>query len=192
LARDGVKDYAGAIEDATVALALSPDKARLLAQRGWSYILADAPRLALRDFEAVLRLDPSSSNACSGRGTARVRLGQLSEGLADAEQAVSLGPLTPRLLYNAGRIYAQAALVAGTEARKKGQEAVALVNRYQDRAVMLVREALKRLPADRRASFWRDSIQADAALSTLRRRIAAADLAGPVTSPAKSENQRGQ
>jgi tetratricopeptide (TPR) repeat protein len=188
LARAGLKDYAGAIEDATLALALSTDKAHLLARRGWLHILADAPRLALRDFEEALRRDPSSGEAYTGRGAARVRLGQVRDGLADAEKALGLGKPTSTLLYNAARIYAQSAIVAGTEARRKGQEVVVLVNRYQDRAVMLVREALRRLPADRRAAFWRDSIQADPALRTLRRRIASPDLAGPAASSTKSEN----
>jgi tetratricopeptide (TPR) repeat protein len=182
LAREVVKDYAGAIEDASAALAPASNKAPLLARRGWLYILTEAPRLALRDFDTMLRLDPSSSEAYSGRGMARVRLGQLREGVADAEQALGLGQPTPQLLYNAGRIYAQAAVVAGTEARRKGPEAVAVVTRYQDRAVVLVREALRRLPAERRAAFWRDSIQADPALKTLRRRIAAPELAGPALS----------
>jgi tetratricopeptide (TPR) repeat protein len=179
LARQALKDYAGAIEDATVALALAPDKTHLLVQRGWLYILAEAPRLALRDFEAVLSRDPSSGEAYTGRGAAQVRMGKLGEALDDVEKGLGLGQPTHLLLYNAGRIYAQAAIVASTEARRKGQDAVVLVNRYQDRAVTLVREALKRLPADRRASFWRDSIQADPALSTLRRRIASPELAGP-------------
>jgi tetratricopeptide (TPR) repeat protein len=188
LAREGLKDYAGAIEDATVAVALATDKAPLLAQRGWLYILTESPRLALRDFEAVLRLDGARVEAYCGRGAARVRLGQVREGVADAELALGQGPLTPRLLYNAGRLYAQAAIVAGTEARRKGPEAVALVTRYQDRAVVLVREAVRRLPAERRVAFWRDSIQADPALRMLRRRIAALELTGPVTSAARSEN----
>jgi hypothetical protein len=81
-------------------------------------------------------------------------------------------------LYNAARIYAMAAVVASTEARKKGHEAVVLVDRYQDRAVMLLREALRRLPANQREAFWRDSIQADPALRALRRRVAAPEVAG--------------
>ena len=57
------------------------------------------------------------------------------------------------------------------------------MTRYQDRAVVLVREALQRMPAERRAAFWRDSIQADPALRTLRRRLASPELAGPALSP---------
>jgi hypothetical protein len=95
------------------------------------------------------------------------------------------------LCSNPARIDAQGTIVAGTEAHKKGLEAVALVGRYQDHAVMLVREALKRTPADRRAAFWRDSIQADPALSTLRRRIASPELAGPVPSGGAKGDRRG-
>jgi hypothetical protein len=65
---------------------------------------------------------------------------------------------------------------------KKDQDAVVLVNQYEDRAVTLVREALKRLPADRRAAFWRESIQADPTLRAIRRRIALPELAGPALS----------
>jgi tetratricopeptide (TPR) repeat protein len=185
LARAGLKDYVGAIEDATIALGLSPDQARLLSWRGSLHILTDAPRLALRDFEAVLRLDSSRGEAYTGRGLARVRLGLHRDGVADAEKALELGEPAQRLFYNAARIYAMAAVVAGTEARKRGQEAVVLVARYQDRAVTLLREALKRTPVDQRASFWRDSIQADPALRRLRRRVSAVELAGPATSAAQ-------
>jgi tetratricopeptide (TPR) repeat protein len=142
-------------------------------------LLAGAHRLALRDFEHVIDLDSSNGDAYTGRGSARVRLGQATEAVADAEKALSLGEPTPRLLYNAARIYAMAAIVAGTATRKKGHEAVVLVDRYQDRAVMLLREALRRLPGDQRETFWRDSIQADPALRALRRRVSAGDLAGP-------------
>src|SRR5262249_14837036 len=156
--------------------ALSSSKVTLLCQRGWLHIVTDAPRLAHRDFEDALGLDPSSGEAHTGRGAARVRLGQLPEGLGGSGKGLGAGQASAHLLYNAGRIYAQAAIVASTEARRKGQDAVILVNRYQDRAVTLVREALKRLPADRRAPFWRDSIQADPALRALQRRISSVDF----------------
>ena len=49
---------------------------------------------------------------------------------------------------------------------------------------MLLREALKRMPAERRASFLRESIQSDPTLRALRRRVSSADLAGTVPSAA--------
>ena len=62
LARSELKDFPGAIDDLTYAIALRPEQAALLSQRGWLYIVADAPRLALHDFEAALRLDPSGAD----------------------------------------------------------------------------------------------------------------------------------
>jgi tetratricopeptide (TPR) repeat protein/tRNA A-37 threonylcarbamoyl transferase component Bud32 len=190
LARAASKDYAGAAEDAGLALVLAPDKTTLLARRGWLYILTDAPRLALRDFEETLKRDPSSGEAYTGRGAARVRLGQLRDGVADAEKALDLGPQTSRLLYNVARIYAEAAIAATNEVRKRVQDSVVVAARYENRAVVLAREALKHVPADQRATFWRDSIQADPSLNRLRRRIAAPDLAGPVT-PAATRPEGG-
>jgi hypothetical protein len=78
-------------------------------------------------------------------------------------------------LYNAARVYALAAVVAAAEVRKKGQETVTLVARYQDRATGLLQESLKRMPDDQRASFWRDIVPADPALRALRRRVSALD-----------------
>jgi hypothetical protein len=51
--------------------------------------------------------------------------------------------------------------------------AVVLVDRYQDRAVALVKLALERTPADRRAAFWDSQISTDPALRPLQRRLRA-------------------
>jgi len=59
---------------------------------------------------------------------------------------------------------------------------VFVVAHYQDQAVALVRESYNRLPAAQRASFWRDVIQTDPALTVLRRRLRAIEPAGPATS----------
>ena len=90
------------------------------------------PQLALRDFEEAIRLEPSNSDAFSGRGSARVRLGLYREAVADAATSLRLSKPTHLALYKAARIYAQAAIAAATEVRKRGQEAVSLVTRYQD------------------------------------------------------------
>jgi len=178
LARSELKDFPGAIEDVTHALALRPDRAKLLSRRGWLFIVSDAPRLALHDFEAAIRLDPSMGDAYNGRGFARLHLGEHREAVADAEKALGQGEPTSLLLYNAARVYALAAVVAAGEVRKKGQETVTLVARYQDRATGLLREALKRMPDDQRASFWRDLLPSDPALRALRRRLSALDRLG--------------
>jgi tetratricopeptide (TPR) repeat protein len=185
LAREQVRDFPGAIEDFTSAMALGGDRPKLLALRGWVYIVADAPGLARHDFEEAIRLDHSSGDAHNGRGLARLRFGEHRAAVTDAEKAISLGEPTADRFYKAARVYALAAVVVSAEARKKGPESVFLVTRYQDRAADLLREAIRRLPADRRASFVRDVILADPELRTLRRRLSSMDLAGQV-SPSSS------
>jgi tetratricopeptide (TPR) repeat protein len=175
LARTERNDFPGAIEDLTNAMALRPDRVALLSRRGWLYIVADAPKLALHDFEAAIQLDPSFADAYNGRGYARLRLGEHRDAVADAEKALGMGERTWHLLYNAARVYALAAVVAAAEVRKRGQETVALVGRYEDRATGLLREALKRMPEDQRALFWHDVVPSDPALRALRRRLSAVD-----------------
>jgi eukaryotic-like serine/threonine-protein kinase len=181
LARADLKDFAGAIEDMTSALALRPDRADLLTRRGLLYIVADAPALALRDFEAAIRLDPASGDAYNGRGAARLRLGEHREAVLDAEQALALGEPTAQRFYNAARVYALAAVTAAAEVRRMGRESVSLVAKYQDRAVALVNEAVNRRPAAERSSFLNDVVLADPELRTLRRRISLLEFAGAGT-----------
>ena len=189
LAREEIKDFAGAIEDCTNAMVLGGNRARLLRRRGWLYIVADAPQLALHDFDAAIRLEATNGDAYNGRGYARVRLGEHSQAVADAEKALSLGEPKPDLYYKAARVYAVAAIAAAAEVRKKGRETAIRVSHYQDRAAELLRETLKRLPAEDRPSFLKDVILIDPQLRTLHRRIAPPDLAGPVTSAPRSPNK---
>jgi eukaryotic-like serine/threonine-protein kinase len=184
--REATRDFSGAIEDFTSALARGGDRAKLLRRRGWLYIIADAPSLALHDFEEAIRLDSSSGDAHNGRGRARLGMGEYREAVADAERALSLGQPTADLYYKAARVFARAALAVTAEARKKGQESVRLAARYQDRAAGLLREAIRLRPDEDRASFVRDVIRVDPDLQTLRRRISSMDLAGPLPSPTSS------
>ena len=130
----------------------------------------------MHDFEAAIQLDRSFADAYNGRGYARLRLGEHRDAVADAEKALGKGEQTSHLLYNSARVYALAAVVAAAEVRKRGQETVALVGRYEDRATGLLREALKRMPEDQRALFWHDVVPSDPALRALRRRLSALDI----------------
>jgi tetratricopeptide (TPR) repeat protein len=154
--------YAEAIEDYGRALALERSSTTH-AHRGWVYLARRAPQLALDDFEAALQLKPDNGDACTGRGYARVQLGRLAEGVADAQQALHHGPRTPRLLWNAARVHAQAAGRLGT----LGADLV-LRSVYQQRAVRLLREALEATPAAERAAFWKENIHKDEVLAPLR------------------------
>jgi tetratricopeptide (TPR) repeat protein len=171
LARARLGDYAGAIEDDTKALGLRPDRVSLLTRRGWLYLTTRSLTLSLRDFDRAIELDPDNSDAYEGRGSARVRLGDHRAAVVDAETALRLGTPGERLSYNAARIYAQAALAVTSEVRQKGRDAVDLANKYQDRAVALATEAMRQVPPERLAAFWRNQVQADPALQTIARRL---------------------
>jgi tetratricopeptide (TPR) repeat protein len=147
-----------ALEDYTRALELQADAATH-AVRGWAYLLVhDAPRLALRDFEAALQLDPKLGEAHCGRGLAFVQLGQWSKGVADANRALTLGPSSPRLNYNAARIFAQAA----------GQVETAQRRSYQDRSVQLLRQTLQQQSLTARTAFWHKVVKNDRAWKGLQ------------------------
>jgi eukaryotic-like serine/threonine-protein kinase len=171
MARDALGDFPGAIADYTLSLSLQADDPRVLCRRGWSYVANDAHRPAAHDFDAAIRLSPTNADAYNGRGFARARLGQYRDAVSDAEEALRRGDSSWRIAYNAARVYAQAAIAAGSEARRTGQDAIHLVSRYQDRAMALIRVALERAPADRRSTLLRETIQPDPALQPIRRRM---------------------
>ena len=171
MARAAQDDYPAAIRDYSRALEIRPDDGRLLVRRGWAYLVFDSPRLALDDFNAAIKLDPADSDAYNGRGTAHVRLGDHRAAAVDAREALRLGKASPRDTYNAARIYAMAAQVAAAEVGEKGRSSRLLPPRYQDIAVHLIRDALAREAPEKRELFWRETIQNDPALKSIRRRL---------------------
>jgi tetratricopeptide (TPR) repeat protein len=188
LAKEQLRDYQGAIEDLTLAIALHPGSAPVLAQRGALYLVTAAPRSALRDFQEAIRLDASNADAYLGRGQALVTLSQHCEAVADAAKALGLGEPTATRLYGAARIHALAAVALSAEARKTGPDAVRLVTRNQDHAVKLLAEWRKRLPAADRDSALRDLLQ-DPAMATLRHRLRSLERAGTVSPSAAPSSQ---
>jgi tetratricopeptide (TPR) repeat protein len=158
-----------------------------LLRRGWAYIVAKAPELALADFDEAIRLDPTDADAFSGRATARVHLSRYQEAVADSEEALARDKKSSTVAYKAARVYAQAATAAAADVERKGRAAVALTSRYQDRAVALVREAVQRLRAERRPSFWRD-VLADPDLRPLRKRLSTLAMSDSVAAQPKPSN----
>jgi serine/threonine protein kinase/Tfp pilus assembly protein PilF len=190
LARAALKDFLGAIEDVTYAMAERPDKAALLCRRGSLYAVSQAHRLALHDFQAAIQLDPSLGDAYNGRGFARVHLGEHRDAVADAEKALGLADPAPHIFYNAARVYALAAVVVAVDVKKKGRESATLVATYQDRAVDLLREVLKRRPEAGRASFWREVV-ADPALRSIARRVSPEPSSGNLQKSSLAPTGRG-
>jgi tetratricopeptide (TPR) repeat protein len=113
--------HAEAIADFTVGLSLKKNSVSH-AYRGWAYLVTKSPRLALADFDAAIQLDEHNGDAYSGRGFARLALGgkfsDYQKAVADADKALGHGSSKdPRRLWNAARIYAQAA--AKLEAKRR-------------------------------------------------------------------------
>jgi eukaryotic-like serine/threonine-protein kinase len=153
LARAELGRFPGAIEDFTKSLEMAPTSA-VQAYRGWMHLGVDAPKLALRDFELAIELDPKNGDAYTGRGVVLAGQGRYREATRDAAEAIHLGPPSPRLFYNAARIYAQCP------------------DPSPQQALELIAQALRSLPEAQRWAFWSKNIRKDQALAALRRRSA--------------------
>jgi tetratricopeptide (TPR) repeat protein len=151
--------YPEAVEDYTRALELAPD-ADIYQHRGWALFFSDAWKLALRDFSKAIELNPEEGDAYTGRGLARVLLGDYRGAVTDAEAALGRKPRSPEMMHNLACIFAQAA------ARAEVDEP-SLAEGYRLRALESVHQTLMMLPAEERSSFWRDKILPDAALAPL-------------------------
>lgn len=189
LARVAVADFPGAIDDYTRSMVLKPARpASVRRQRGWAYLFADAPKLALVDFDAALALDAGDADAHHGRASALVGLGRHADAVATSQNALSLASPSPnpRGLFNAARTHAQAAMLATLEEEGRGREALADRDRYEAAAAQLLLRALEETPADGRTKFWREVIATDPALEGIRHlqayRTTAAALLQPTSS----------
>jgi tetratricopeptide (TPR) repeat protein len=182
-ARAQLGDYPEAIQDYTQALAMEPNHPATQTARGWAYLATGSYQLAQHDFDEAIRLKPENGGAYNGRGYPRVRLGQYRKAIEDAEAALKRGSEnTSRLFYDAARIYAQAVGKAQADPRPFSRQAMAW---YQERAVVLIRQALESLPPKGRGGFWRDTIQLDSALSPIRGSTAFIRLASEYSQWAK-------
>jgi len=187
--RGKLGNHRGAVDDFTQALALKPDTATYI-HRGWAYLLAlRSPRPALADFEEALRRAPDHGEAHSGRGNARVLLGLYQDAVTDADASLRLGPTTPRLLTGAARIFAQAAAQVRAAAPWSNRAAMDTADRFQQRALTLLRQAVTSTPEKERVAFWRNFIEPDIAFRDLWRSAEYARLAGLAAAAApKVEN----
>jgi eukaryotic-like serine/threonine-protein kinase len=168
-ARAARRDLAAAIEDYSRALGLRPDRSSDLVQRGWAYLFSGAPKLAGRDFEAALRLDPAGGEAYAGRGSVRINLGLPRDAASDADEALRRGDRSHLKLYRCARIYAQAADAEFARDARQYRALSGLSREYAGRAVALLREALEARDPSERAGFFRQAILGDEAFRTLVR-----------------------
>ncbi len=170
LCRARLNDYAGAIDDYSRALELErvagqPPDPVTLAHRGWAYVIQQAPRLAIRDFDEALRLRGKNAAEChAGLGSAHVQLGQWREAVGDAAAALGAEkPAKRTTLYNVARIYAQAVPLARPDGAGEAPG-----GQYERAAVFYLRRACDMTPAPERADFWKEYVEDDAALRSIR------------------------
>jgi tetratricopeptide (TPR) repeat protein len=163
--RVGQKDLAGAVEDFTRALALEPgDSVAVRCERGRAYLMSGAADLALSDFEAAVRLDPSKPEGYAGRALARVRKGLLRVGVGDAEKAIELAGGVSKFVYDAAAAYAEAAAHAAAAAARRSRIASRDSLEFEARASALLQRYLELIPADGRFAVWNDVVMRDARL----------------------------
>jgi tetratricopeptide (TPR) repeat protein len=161
--------YREAVADYTLALQAKPDEPALRAARGWAYLACRAYDLALADFDEAVRLDGKNAEVYTGRGFARANCGQCREAIRDAEEALKRGPRTPRLCYDAARIFAEVVGRMDADPGLRERQRLQRRSEYEARALSLVRD-LVRLPPDGRSPSWRDRIlRDDRALDPIRR-----------------------
>jgi serine/threonine-protein kinase len=164
--------YPEAVEDYTRALERRPD-ADIYQHRGWAHAFAEAWKLALRDFAKALELDPEAGDAYTGRGLARIMLGDYRGAVGDADEALRRRPATPEMVHNLACTLAQAV------ARAEADEQRSLADRYRRQAVQAVRQCLEMVPPEERRAFWQDKVLPDAALAPIRAEVEFRKLAVP-------------
>jgi tetratricopeptide (TPR) repeat protein len=172
LARASLRDYPGAVEDYTRALALEPNS-NVSARRGWAYAL-QADALSLHEFEQSLAANTGNLDAHAGRGYALARLGRHREAVHEAELALGPGVQDWQMKFNVACIYAQAVIPARRDPAQP--DGAALADQYRDQALRLIRAALE-LAGDpaKRPAIWR-AIAADPALDPIRTAAGFAEL----------------
>jgi serine/threonine protein kinase/predicted Zn-dependent protease len=181
-------DHAGALADYTRALELEPGSAPTRARRGWAY-LNEAARLALADFEEAIKAHPDNGELYNGRGYARVLLGQVREGVADAEEALRRGPAGPErrqrlaLTSNAACVYARAVGLVASAGHDPGRQELA--QQYHDRAVELLRQTLDLVPPAARGLYVQEVVLPEPAFDPIRTSPAFTNMVAKYVPPAQ-------
>jgi hypothetical protein len=122
----------------------------------------------VRDFDEALRLDPSDDRALSGRALANVQQHKIREAVTDARASTQAKAKDPRLLYNAARVYCQAAATLEVDPARS-QSDWADAGRYRVESLALIAQALGLMPEAERTRFWTQVIRSDAVLEPIRK-----------------------
>jgi serine/threonine protein kinase/Tfp pilus assembly protein PilF len=136
------------------------DKASLHAGRGYALLQMGRPAEAAAAFQRALEVGPARGRTRLALGAALVAQGRHRQATAQAQQALHDEPTSGEILYEAGRLYAQAAgCVSGEPTERQRQ---ALEAAYVAEAVRLIRAALHAGPAPQTPEqFWRKRVEPD-------------------------------
>lgn len=91
VAKDELKDYKGAIEEYTKAIAKNPKNAMAFYNRGISKDNLKDHKGAIEDYTKAIALNPSDAEAYYYRGLSQIALNQKDSGCADLRKASELG-----------------------------------------------------------------------------------------------------
>jgi tetratricopeptide (TPR) repeat protein len=99
------RDFRGAIQSFTAAIAISPDSQKAYFSRGLARELADQCERAIEDLSFAIRLNPQDAPSYLRRGVCLVRTRQDERALADFNRALEIKGDMPLALNGRGGIY---------------------------------------------------------------------------------------
>ncbi len=170
--------FAEAAADYTLALKANPaaaatDRARLLAERGWTFLNLEAAAPARKDFEAAVKIDEAHAAAYTGLGHALLRLrADPADAVAAAENAANRSR-DANVVFEAARVCALAYRAGG-----------ATQDRFRELAVKRLGEAMALRPAAERKDFWKKHVH-DSVFAAVSRGPMYAELAREYGPPAR-------
>ena len=86
------KDLVAGLQDCDTAQKLMPLNLDVRDTRGFIYLKLGDPRLAVKEYNDALDVDPNRPLALYGRGIARIMIGEIREGEGDKAAALTLDP----------------------------------------------------------------------------------------------------
>lgn len=189
LVRASQKQYRDAMNDYTRSLELEPSP-NMLTRRGWAY-LTQANQLALEDFSEAVKLNPGNPDSYTGRGYAKVMLGDYVGAVEDAELALEKTKILAaegkndwQNHYNASTIFAQAVDRASKDGSKTPEERETAAAGYTKRALQVLAEAARAAGQKNQLTLLR-TIQSDTALDPIRQRPEFQAVFAPKKKPEK-------
>jgi len=99
------RDFPGAVQSFTSAIAISPDFQKAYFSRGLAREFAEQYEAAMEDYSLAIKLNPQDAPPYLHRGICLVRTRQDEQALADFNRALEINPDMPAALSGRGGIY---------------------------------------------------------------------------------------